>query len=307
METRRQLNAIARRQHDVVSARQLRELGMTRDATCGAIARGDLALVVPRLYAVGRDPNDLTLDGWAMASVLCRDSMTASSGVTAIMRYGAWDRGPAEIHAVTLGNPGRIESSCAPGRCIRVHRCGDLPGTDITLLRGVPTCVPIRACRELGRSLTPLQVTYVLREFVRRRSFSIDEFACAVDASGQFQGAPVIREAIRWYERGSAGTRGRNEDELCRLLAATTLPRALVNVRGATGLDDLEGDFTWCRERLVVELNDRSHLLPGAAEADAEKARRLTLVGYRVLFIPGWRVWKQPRAVISDIARGLGR
>jgi very-short-patch-repair endonuclease len=305
-ERRTGVHALARTQHHVVSYAQLRACGVDRWSAQRALASEELFEVVPHVVATC-PPADLTLDGWAMSSVLMRRAATASCGLTAVIRYEAWDRGPVVVQATTAGTPGRFVAPDAPGGVIELRRPRRAACDAIRTWRNVPTTSPLRACQELGTSLTPLQVTYVLREFIRRRDFMIEQFEASVAAAGPFHGTPVIREAIDWYHLGSAGTRGPNEDELCRLLVRSTLPPPLVNVRGATGIADLECDFVWIGSRAVVELNDRRHLLPGAAEADEAKRQRLDEAGWRVLFIPGWRVWTDPYGVLDEIRRLLAQ
>jgi hypothetical protein len=304
LERRSHVVAASRAQHQVLSTAQLRSLEVDRWAVQRAVASGDLHRVAPGVYAT-RAPEELTLDGWAMVSVLARGAPTASTGVTAVMRHGAWDRSGAVIEASTSGRPGRLSVAAAPGGSIHLHQPARWTPSQVEPLRGVPTRPPIDACRDLGRTLTPLQITFIIREFVRRNDFDITTFEQSVAIAGSFRGKPVISEAIDWYHRNSAGTRGPNEDELCRLIAGSDLPFPMVNARGATGIPDIEADFVWPRFGRVLELNDRRHLLPGAAEADAEKQRRLESAGWSVTFIPGWRVWCEPHHVLDEIRQLL--
>jgi very-short-patch-repair endonuclease len=297
---RSHVHRVARAQHHVVSAPQLREIGVDRCMSKRFVDAGELTIVIPRVYAT-RPAEELSLDGWAMAAALARRTPTVSSGLTAIIRHGAWDRGPEVVEASTCGTPCRIVAASAPGGALLLRRWHRPDRAETQLVRGVPTMSPVRACQDLGRSLTALQITFVLREFVRRRDFTIEEFQARVDAAGAIHGASCLRDAITWYHRKSAGTRGQNEDELCRLIHANGLPFPLVNVRGATGFADLECDFVWARQRVVVELNDRRHLLPGAADVDEKKRARLESAGWRIVFIPGWRVWNEPDRLMAEI------
>jgi hypothetical protein len=88
----------------------------------------------------------------------------------------------------------------------------------------------------------------------------------------------VLEQAIALHRDGSAGTRSGLEDAF---LAG--LPEWAAPPRVNTSLLDIEVDFHWPRERLVVEVDGPGHGRPRTQREDAVRQRKLEEAGYAVL------------------------
>jgi hypothetical protein len=97
----RRLAALARRQHGVVSLRQLADLGLRRSAVAERARRGRLHRIHRGVYAVGH--SGLTRNGRFMAAVLACGEGSALSHLSAAVLWGILeDRGQA-IHVTAPG------------------------------------------------------------------------------------------------------------------------------------------------------------------------------------------------------------
>lgn len=220
---------------------------------------------------------------------------------TAALEHRVWDRPSSDLIDVIV--PGA--RSIRVPEWVRVHRSATLTDSDVEVCDGMSITTIDRTLLDLGKVLTPWQLAAVLRETNFQRRLDLDRIEERLRAQSGSSGTPCMRRAIALHRAGSAGTRSRSEDELLRLILASRLPRPLVNVRGVTGIRDIEPDTCWPRHRLIVEVDGGGHLQPKAAEADASRDAALRAEGWTVHRIPAGRVWRAPRAVAGELARML--
>ncbi len=127
----REVWALVRRQHFVITRGQLLWLGLHPDAIEHRIATGRLHVIHAGVYAVGR--RELSRLGELMAAVLaCGEGSVLSHGTAA----EAWGIGPA----VAARGHGPAQPSTAPTG-IAVHRAALSP-VHKTLRRGIPLTTP---------------------------------------------------------------------------------------------------------------------------------------------------------------------
>jgi very-short-patch-repair endonuclease len=93
---------------------------------------------------------------------------------------------------------------------------------------------------------------------------------------------------------------------LLPLLAARNLPAPLCNHRLRVGGREIEVDFLWPEQRVVVEGDSRAaHGHEAAFERDRERDLDLTLAGYRPHRITWKQLEKEPDKTVAAIARLL--
>jgi len=152
---------IARRQHGVVSIRQLRSAGLSDDAVLGRVRAGRLHRLHQGVYAVGHSPPSFEAR-WMAAVLACggaggdmRPGPTravldywgaALSHQSAACHWGLLKpaRGPVDVSI--SGNGGRRRR-----KGVRLHRCISLLPADVTLRRGIPVTKPARTIADLRR------------------------------------------------------------------------------------------------------------------------------------------------------------
>jgi very-short-patch-repair endonuclease len=89
----------------------------------------------------------------------------------------------------------------------------------------------------------------------------------------------VLTNALALHKAGSAGTRSEAEDRFLARAIKSGLPEPLVNTR----VQDLEVDFCWPDQNLIVEVDGPGHTRPRTRQADAQRDARLRAAGHTVL------------------------
>jgi predicted transcriptional regulator of viral defense system len=135
----RALAELARRQHGVVSARRLAELGYAKATISSAVSRARLHSVHRGVYAVGH--RALSWEGWVMAAVLARPDSVASH-VTAGWAHGLVRSQPDTVH-LTAPTRQRLK------RDFVVHYAV-LEPEDVTTVDGIPVTSPARTVLDLA-------------------------------------------------------------------------------------------------------------------------------------------------------------
>lgn len=114
------------------------------------------------------------------------------------------------------------------------------------------------------------------------------------------------RGAYAAFLHGSTGTRSRNEERFARVISRSHLPQQVAGMtRSIPGGKPITPDFTWPRERLVVEIDDVGHLQPDKQRADKRRDRRLRAAGWRVHRIWADLLWAGDDEVVRIVEREL--
>jgi predicted transcriptional regulator of viral defense system len=269
------LEALARRQHGVVSWAQLRELGFGRNAISNAVRAARLVRVHPRVYAVGHGRLDMR--GRLIAALLYAGPGAALSHTTAGWFWRLVSASPTVIHV------------SAPGR-----------------VRSLPTVVVHHPRRFHVVVHDGLRVTAVGRTLVDVAGMLGFEHVLKAIANASFRGLLPPNEAISALKRGrrgSAAVRRALAQMLPELVhTVSPLEDLFVILCDAAGLPAPEMnryvlgfkvDAIWRDRKIAVELDGgRSHGHPVAVHAD--RARDLALRR------AGWIVLRYSRQQIED-------
>src|SRR2546423_3016101 len=127
---------LARRQHGVVSWRQLAELGLSGEAVRHRVRTGHLHRVRRGVYAVGRP--ELDRYGELLAAVLGCGPRAVISHLSAAALWGIRPapREPAEVSVPTFARARPLG--------VTVHRRTTLTARDVTRCHGVPVTSPVQ-------------------------------------------------------------------------------------------------------------------------------------------------------------------
>lgn len=289
---------VAAQHSGLVTAAQLRNIRVGRASVQRRLASGLLALVVPRVYAVGSAA--ISDEMRAVAAVLAAGPGAALSHETAACRLHVWIRGTRAIHVVSTTH----HTSSDPDAFV-YHRTRYLPGAHVQIERGVRTTSFPRTYVDLGTTHTSFQLAAVLHEAAFRQVLDLKAIGRVLDSRSGTPGTAVARAGIELHRAGSAGTRSRTEDRLVAELLAAALPLPLVNVRNATGMPGIEADFVWTHARLVVEVDGSGHQRPGAGAWDAARDDALIAHGWRVRRFSARHIWHDIDLVLGEISQAL--
>lgn len=258
----------------------------------GSLVRwhGDVLLI----GAIAHDPPQATL---LHAAVLAGHVDAVISHETAVAHLGAWKRWKGEIHVTSRS----VRSRPWPAG-VTFHRSREpLESEAWTIVEGVPTIAPSRACAQLGTTMTKFQIAHVLRELEFAGHLDPATLPATLDDLGRPRGARVVRAAVDLHANDSAGTRSASEDRLLGGLLRAGVEEPLVNVRGATGLAGVELDMVWPRHRLVVECDGRQHRSEHARRSDAAVDAELRELDWLPCRIPAEWIWTDLTGCVTHI------
>jgi hypothetical protein len=118
-------------------------------------------------------------------------------------------------------------------------------------------------------------------------------------------GARRLRAALGSRSVGANVPRNELEDRLLQLCRGADLPPPEVNVWINLAGTEMQVDFLWRRQRVIVEVDGfATHRTRQAFQRDRRRDQLLTLAGWRVIRFTWDEVTKEPTHVI-DVMRKL--
>jgi len=284
----RQVAKIASRQHGVVTAPQLYEVGFDKSAVSRRLRLGRLHRIHRGVYAVGH--RGLSLQGRFMAAVLACGENAVLSHTSAAILWNLLKPLDDPVHVTTPHTSGRARR---PG--IHLHRAPSL---------AEPSPSPSYLRQEGGRG-GRLLTTY-------RHNIPVTTVPRTLEDLTRISLLPphLLRRATRQAElaghRLDAVVSDRTRSDLESLFLAIVrryrFPHPEVNVK----LGRYEVDFLWRRERLVVETDSWDyHRGSVAFYSDGERDLELRSLGYAVLRFNDRQLESESERVAADVRREL--
>jgi very-short-patch-repair endonuclease len=289
---RREIAALARRQHGAVARRQLLRLGLTSRQVDGWVKRGELRILHRGVYALGPIVTRHTRE---MAAVLARGKRAAISHRSAVHLYELLPH-PARPGPVAITVPGRHP----PGSTgIVVHMTSTLRRHEIRVRHGIPVTAPIRTLIDFaGGDATDDDLERAVAEAFALRLTQREPVLRELERHRGRPGTPRLRALLD--ADGPHRTRSAPERALLEGLRSAGIHGFETNVR----LGRWEVDFYWPDRKLVVEVDAYStHSSPSAFERDRRKTTELEELGLRVRRVTKRRIDEGLHAVIAEIRR----
>jgi predicted transcriptional regulator of viral defense system len=286
------LAELAARQHGVVAIWQLLELGYRPGAVKYQLGAGRLHQLHRGVYAVGHTA--LSLRAHLIAAVFAAGPWAVLSHRSAALLWGLLSDSRAVIN-VTTPDRGRASR----GR-VKVHRVRRLHPDDCAVVDGISVTSIARTLIDLAATATPRDLRYALDQAERLRLFDLRALRRVIARCRGRKGVKALTAALVEM-REPANTNPGIERVFLELCDQAGIPRPQTNVFVA----GYNVDAVWPEQRLVVELDSRSHhMTAGAFEEDRVRDATLQLAGYRVIRISWRRLVQEPDAVIA-LLRGL--
>ena len=158
---------------------------------------------------------------------------------------------------------------------------------------------------DLAGTVPRAQPTKALSEAERQRVFDLRaiERAMARTARRNGRGHAALSAALDELRTiGAPVTRSELEDRFLALLDAHDLPRPATN----HGVEGMEVDAAWPRERVVVELDGwGAHATRRAFQDDRTRTNDLTAAGWAVLHFTWADVTRRPHESAARVERAL--
>jgi very-short-patch-repair endonuclease len=262
---------IAAKQHGVVTAAQLRAVGLLPSRVADRLTAGRLHRIHRGVYAVGH-PNISNEGRWMAAVLACGEGAVLSHRSAAAL----WRIGPVtQLTEVTVPS----SSGRAARQGIRLHRSLTLSPADVTRRAGIPVTKPARTVTDLRRVLPGREFAAALRQ-------------------AEYLRLPLDDRVAPDH------TRSELEARFLALCRRHRLPQPQANVR----LDRFLVDFLWRDQHLVVEVDGwESHRVRSAFEADRARDARLNVLGFTVLRFTWRQIEDDPRRVARTVRDVLRR
>lgn len=251
MSTYESLLPIATQQHGLVSRRQLRALGISRDAVFHWTKTHRLNRLTPRAYRVAGSP--LSEPQRVLAAVLDAEPHSALSHMSAPAWWGLPGFELDPLHVI------RSHGGLGERRYLaETHRSRTLLPDHVMRVRGVPVTTMARSLFDIAPIVSPDRLDLAIERSLGLRLTKISELLTVEkDVSVQgFEGVALMRELIAKRGLGYRPTESGLEFRVLKLMQRARLPEFTPQV-------DLHDDGGWItrtdfyneRLRAVIEVD----------------------------------------------------
>ena len=287
----------ARRQHGVVSRRQLLSLGVGKDAIAYRLEIGRLHRVFDGVYAVGH--RAIGREGQWMAATLASGDGAVLSHRSAAALWGLRIEASSTQEVTVSRSTGSISGLCR-------HRSA-LQSDELAVHNAIPVTCVARTLFDIAACVSAWEFERALREAEFLRLPQVPTLEEVYRRRRGRRGAKLVGATLESLSLLPAGaSRSSLEDRFLRFVRRVGLPAPETNVLMRFGGVAYQADCLWREHRLVVELDGHeAHGTRSAFESDRERDRRMQVEGWRVVRIT-WRQLNSPESLARDL-RGLIR
>lgn len=281
---------LARERDDVLSTRQLEQVGLDRFAVRRRVAKGLLRPVHAGVFALG--PADLTPMGRMRAAELsCGPEVwLGHRSATVLWEFVDEWNGPVDV----LLHRRHLER-----RGINVRRTNWLPEGHRATRHGLPVTSPARTILDVGTAVEPALHEHAIAAALRSRWVTFDQLGELAE-SGR-PGSTALRAQLK-RAGGPQFSRSEGERIVLRLCREARLPPPQVNERA----HGAERDLLWPEARVVVEFDGFGfHWSPQSKRNDNRRDGDLALRGWRTVRLTWGEITEEPVATVARIAGAL--
>jgi Protein of unknown function (DUF559) len=277
---------LARRQHGVLTRRDLLGLGFSAKGIKHRVATGRLHVVSAGIYAVGRP--ELTPHGrWMAAVLVCGDGAALSH------------RSAAELWGIGREEPGRIDLTVR--RECRIRRSGlkvraraSLPERSIARRHGIPVTDRVQTLIDLATELKTLRLERAVNEADKLDLVDPETLRTSLDS---YIGMPGVKKLRTLLDRHTFRLSDSDLEIFFRplaLAAGFALPLSKYWLLG------YEVDFWFPDDGLVVETDGlRYHRTPAQQARAVKRDQTHQAAGLRVLRFTHWQIAYEPDEVTT--------
>ena len=280
--------AIAARQDSLITAAQLRALGLGRGAIQNRVKRGLLHARHPGVYSWGVPTNGPWTRARA-AALSCGDGAIATHhAALALREIRPMPSGPVDITLV--GRRVRREG-------IRAHVFAEFHPGDRDRWRGLLVSTPARALLEVAPELSAEDLAEAVERAQVKRLVTQRGLEAVLSRAGGHPGVRPLRALL-----GEPFTRSKAERLVVALVRAARLPEPAFNAMA----EGFEVDVLWRRERVVLEFDSYEfHATSAAFERDRRRTAALTRGRYLVLRTTWGELTRESHALVARTAEAL--
>lgn len=298
-----QVWALVRRQHGVVSRRQLLGLGFHHDAIKHRMRTGRLHPLWRGVYAVGRA--EVSREGRWMGALLACGPEAYLSHRSAAALYGIgvekpWTRnaeGEIPLIEVSVRRRGEHERDG-----IKVRMRPSLPSHDAGTVGAIPVTSPVRTLLDYATLEPANRLERAVNEADKHDLIDPEALRRAIE---RYPGEPGIRPLRRILDKDTFLL---SDDELELLFHPLVRQAGLPLPQSKVIVNEFEVDFFWPALGLVVETDGwRYHRTPSAQTRDALRSQLHTASGLTPLRFSHYQVKYEPVHVLDILRRTASR
>jgi uncharacterized protein DUF559 len=290
----RRARGLARVQHQIVAARQLRALGFTEEAIRHRVASGRLWPLMRGIYSVG-PPRGTNEQCWMAAVLVCGEGGALSH------------RSAAALWEVGTELPGRTDLSVRR-RCtvrrdgLRVRSRPSLAAHDVAERNGIPLTSIVQTLVDLATELPDGRLERAVNEADKHDLIDPEALRTAL---AKRPGEPGVKRLAKLLDERTFRLSDQELERLFRPIAAAAgvpvdLTKAWVN--------GFEVDFYWPRLGLVVETDGlRYHRTPAEQARDRLRDQTHTAAGLAQLRFTHYQVKYEAAHVRAILTRTVRR
>jgi very-short-patch-repair endonuclease len=290
----RELAGLVRRQHGVVSRRQLAAKGFRKDAITVRLRSGRLHRVHAGVYAVV-PLQLLSRQGWWMAAVLASEPGALLSHQSAAALWGLRGYSGGAIHVTDLHKSTSTER-------IRRH-FSRVPDDEREVREGIPVTSVHRTIFDLASTVSVDEVVALIKEAEYLNRWDRLSLWDLLERYPGKRGSRKVRYALqRLKEEPPGRKRSKLEERFAPFLRWHRLPLPRFNDWILLGAKRYRVDCHWPDLRQIVELDGwQSHGTKSAFREDRARDRALHVAGYSVTHLTWAQLDDEPEAVASDL------
>lgn len=292
---------VANRQHGVISAAQMRLIGLPRGRIESWVRQGRIHRVFRGVYLIaGRHLDPL---GRIQAAVLACGSGTVVSHRSAAYLHEINTRPPLVVDLITPAQRGREIDG------IRIHDVPYPVRSELVRAHGIPCTSVARTMVDLAGVYGEAQMRDAFARAATGRQLDLDAIQVVLGGGPKRRGAPCLRRVIEEWRPVTEKTNYKDvrslfEAKLLPLIATANLPMPRVNTLVRTEEETFEVDLYWPAERFIVEADSRIHHGTELAfERDRHRDRELMAVRHHVLRVT-WREAEEEPEKVFAVVRG---
>lgn len=286
---------LAGRQRTIVSHVQLLGLGGSRRVIAHWVSSGRLQIVFHGIYSIVA--GDLPLLALEQAALLACGDRAFLSHHTAAFIWGMRNGHPAEVDVSVVAR------RCSSRKGIRVHELKAIDRGEVQRHEGLWMSSPARALLEIAASRSVSELADALEAGLAGKVLKPREVQAVLARHRGYRGVGRLAELLAGGG-GEVISKSRAEKAFIKLIREAGLPMPAVNQR----FGNLEPDFFWRRERLVVEIDGYPfHSGPRSLYKDREKDLVLRDARIDVMRFTRYHVVHQGARVLARVAGELAR
>jgi hypothetical protein len=292
--------ALARRQHGVISVKQLRDNGISPRQIRTRMARGEWARVVHGVYRIGA--SQATWEAQLQAHLLAAGSDAVASHRTAAVLHGleGFHRATPEISIP------RHRSYRHPA--VKVHRSNDLHLVSFETRDGLQVTSPVRTLLDLAGVVPPSKVHRALEDALRRDLVSWTGVTRCLVAHARHgrPGIAPLRSIVDKHRDEVVATESGFEFLVSCLLQEAGLPPPVPQHPVELAGRAFRVDLAYPADKLAIELDGSVHREKPTFETDRPRQNALILAGWTVLRYTWGFYVRRSSTLVSEVRAAIG-